>query len=472
MHNSSASLHRFLENCFSIINNYNEYILSFHRRPRRRKLERPFTMQKTRYICVLCRSAERRVRPTLSIGFRDTIIPTYADRRKFSQMRRQSTAYDQAIIHRHPSQSEQSKPFWGNDWTVFSADNAALVKKAQVLGNAIINDQTIPAEEEVLKTLEFIKFAALQLNTVQTNWQKKEDHSKQDEAVERVIFPNQKLQSQGVTAGLLSDIQVDTTAGNAVSAAIATKLLSTLAHKIVVHPPVFITPKILESYVAIQVSLHSLSTLPEVFDLYAHKPVPKPESSPIQYAEPNPNKPTQAVPEQLANQALDAAIKMKDLPLALDMIGATFSMTAFRRNKFIRKALPLVGSLMLTPFVIVPLAAKWASHSMAADQTALMLYGSVGMLAYVGTLSGLGFIAITTYNDQMHRVTWMPGMPLRDRWLREEERSAADKVALAWGFKDINMRGQEDGEDWALLNEWCLRKGMLIDSSELMDGME
>jgi hypothetical protein len=425
-------------------------------------------MKRTQYVCQLCRSVNKPNRPTLTP--RATILPASANRRKFSQIPRRHA--DQAIVHRQPNKTEQQKPFWGNDWTVFSADNAALVKKAQSLGNAIINDQTIPSEEEVLRALEIIKFAALQLNTVQIPRKSQKDvQTKDNLETERAIF-NQKTRNQSVTAGLLSDIKVDTTSGNAVSIAIATKLLSTLAHKIMIHPPVFITAKILESYVAIQVSLNQLSSLPEVFDLYAHKPVPKPDSSPIEYADPNPSKPTQAVPEKLANQALDAAVKEQNLPLSLDIIGSTFSMTAFRRNKFVRKALPLVGSLALTPFVVLPLASKWAATSMAADPTELMMYGTAGMLAYIGTLSGLGYISITTYNDQMQRVTWMPGMPLRDRWLREEERAAADKVALAWGFKETTMRGQEDGEDWSLLNEWCLRKGMLIDSSELMDGME
>jgi hypothetical protein len=426
-------------------------------------------MKRTQYVCQLCKFVNKPIRPTVIP--RSTILPASTSRRKFSQILRRNA--DQAIIHRKPNQTEQSKPFWGTDWTVFSADNAALVKKAQVLGNAIVNDQSIPSEEEVLRTLEFIKFAALQLNTTPVPRNKdKNSKSNEEEKIEQAIFPNQKPRSQSVTAGLLSDIKVDTTSGSAVSVAIATKLLATLAHKIVVHSPVFITAKILESYVAIQVSLNQLSSLPEVFDLYAHKPVPKPDSSPIEYVNPNPNKPTQAVPERLANQALDAAMKDKNLPLSLDIIASTYSMAAFRRNKFVRKALPLVGSLMLTPFVALPLAQKWASTSMAADPTELMMYGTAGMLAYIGTLSGLGYISITTYNDQMQRVTWMPGMPLRDRWLREEERAAADKVALAWGFKETTMRGQEEGEDWSMLNEWCLRKGMLIDSSELMDGLE
>jgi len=90
----------------------------------------------------------------------------------------------------------------------------------------------------------------------------------------------------------------------------------------------------------------------------------------------------------------------------------------------------------------------------------------------VATVSAYGYIAITTYNDHMERVTWIPGMPLRNRWLREDERAAADKVALAWGFKERERRGEEEGEDWDLLRTWCGYRGMILDATHLMEGME
>ncbi len=81
------------------------------------------------------------------------------------------------------------------------------------------------------------------------------------------------------------------------------------------------------------------------------------------------------------------------------------------------------------------------------------------------------FDAITTTNDHMERVTWAPGIPLRERWLREEERAAVDKVAISWGFKG-GRQGEEQGVEWEGLREWCGLRGMILDKTELMEGME
>lgn len=95
-----------------------------------------------------------------------------------------------------------------------------------------------------------------------------------------------------------------------------------------------------------------------------------------------------------------------------------------------------------------------------------------GILAYVGFTATIGMVAVTTANDQMDRVTWATGMPLRERWLKEEERAALDRVAGAWGFKETWRRGEEEGREWEELREWIGRRGMVLDRVELMEGME
>ena len=95
-----------------------------------------------------------------------------------------------------------------------------------------------------------------------------------------------------------------------------------------------------------------------------------------------------------------------------------------------------------------------------------------GTLAYVGFTAMIGFVAITTSNDQMKRVTWATGLPLRERWLREEERALVDKLAIAWGFQDEFRRGEEEGQDWEALKEWAGLRGMIVDRVSLMEGME
>lgn len=95
-----------------------------------------------------------------------------------------------------------------------------------------------------------------------------------------------------------------------------------------------------------------------------------------------------------------------------------------------------------------------------------------GLLAYMAFTGTIGIVALTTANDQMERVTWAQGMPLRERWIREEERAAIDRVAQAWGFKETWRRGEEEGLDWDALRDWAGQRGMLLDAAELMEGME
>ncbi|KAK0947398.1 hypothetical protein LTS01_026031, partial [Friedmanniomyces endolithicus] len=69
-----------------------------------------------------------------------------------------------------------------------------------------------------------------------------------------------------------------------------------------------------------------------------------------------------------------------------------------------------------------------------------------GIMAYVVHVGTIGYVAITTSNDQMDRVTWAQGVPLWERWIREEERAAIDRVAGSWGFAQREKRGEEEGE--------------------------
>lgn len=103
--------------------------------------------------------------------------------------------------------------------------------------------------------------------------------------------------------------------------------------------------------------------------------------------------------------------------------------------------------------------------------TATNLYFG-GILAYVGFTATIGFVAITTANDQMDRITWAVGTPLRERWMREEERMMVDRIAGAWGFQERWRRGEEEGSDWEALREWAGMRGMVLDRTELMDGMQ
>ncbi|KAH6719199.1 hypothetical protein BKA61DRAFT_669532 [Leptodontidium sp. MPI-SDFR-AT-0119] len=248
--------------------------------------------------------------------------------------------------------------------------------------------------------------------------------------------------------------------------------LSSLAYSVIKFPPVFISPEILALYVAIQSALGEPGTFPEVFKLYANKPFPKEGSDPITYSKPNPNKSANAIPLQVADQALQAAIDAKQLVIAMEIIEASYTTKAAHRAKFIRKGLLPATGLAVAPIAAYTVASQLALLQTTMDTAMATNVAFAGILAYVGFTATVGVVAVTTANDQMDRVTWAQGVPLRQRWMREEERSAIDKVAGAWGFREVWRRGEEEGEDWDALREWIGRKSMMLDRVELMEGME
>ncbi|KAF2813394.1 uncharacterized protein BDZ99DRAFT_382111, partial [Mytilinidion resinicola] len=237
-------------------------------------------------------------------------------------------------------------------------------------------------------------------------------------------------------------------------------------------PPVFVTPAILEAYTTTQSLLVRPSTLPEAFTLYASKPVPKPSTSPVTYKPQSPSAASAAIPTPVADVALNAAIASKSLPLALDVIETTYRAPAFRRAKFLRRALPPLTGAALAPLAVYTLAGQLAQYQSTMDPGTATAMAFAGMLTYVAATATIGVVAVTTANDQMDRVTWAMGMPLRERWLREEERGAVDRVAGAWGFKEPWRRGEEEGEEWEGLREWVGVRGMVLDKVALMEGME
>ncbi|KAI4098656.1 MAG: hypothetical protein L6R37_006386 [Teloschistes peruensis] len=252
----------------------------------------------------------------------------------------------------------------------------------------------------------------------------------------------------------------------------AVQLVSNTAYQVVTDPKVFITPRILSMYVNAQSLLGRPGSFPEMFKLYASKPIPKPGTNPIRFSNPYPKKPSAHIPLPIANAALTAAIRFRNLPLCFDVIENSVCAPAFRISKFLRKAFIPVSAAVLAPFAIHQLAAQLALYQNTMDtQLATKMYFG-GILAYVGFTSIIGYVAITTSNDQMDRVTWAQGTPMYERWMREEERMMIDRVAGAWGFQQRSKRGEETGLDWEGLRELTGLRRMILDRTDLMDGME
>jgi hypothetical protein len=248
--------------------------------------------------------------------------------------------------------------------------------------------------------------------------------------------------------------------------------LARLAYDVISHPPIFITPGILSIYTKIQANLGRPETFPVVFQNYANKPVPQEGTWPPVYSKSNPNKIANAVNTAVADRALQAAIDARQLVVALDIIDSTYTTIAFHRAKLVRKCLLPATALTVAPFAAYTVASQLAHWQTTMEPEMATNVAFAGIVAYTFFTGTIGVVAITTANDQMERVTWAPGIPLRERWMREEERAAMDKVAVAWGFRETWRRGEEEGQEWDALREWIGMKGMILDRVELMEGME
>lgn len=248
--------------------------------------------------------------------------------------------------------------------------------------------------------------------------------------------------------------------------------LAELTWTLVRDPKVFISSDVLDIYTRIQCLLGKPEYLPEVFNLFAHKKIPISESSPVKYSDPWSKLPKYAVPQATASLALQAAILKKNLPLALAVIDTTVATPAFRASKVMTRAsIPLLGVGALPALAYA--ASTWVASTQNTMDFEMAKYTSVAAaMAYIGTLSTIGFVAITTSNDQMERVVWRPGTHLSARWLREEEREFFDRLALAWGFEDKARWGEEVGEDWQTLRDECGMRDMILDKTDLMEGMQ
>ncbi|EGZ77560.1 hypothetical protein NEUTE2DRAFT_154200 [Neurospora tetrasperma FGSC 2509] len=248
--------------------------------------------------------------------------------------------------------------------------------------------------------------------------------------------------------------------------------ISDAAFATISHPPVVITPLLLREYVALQASLGKPKTLPYVLGLYAYKAAPKFSSGKLAYKKRNPDMPKNAVDPEVAEMALDAALDAKDLDAAVGIVENTYATRAFTRAKLLKKALVPMTGLGLTPVAAWALAKNYGTWQDSMETVMATNVAFFGMLAYIGFTATMGIVATTTANDQMKRVTWGPGIPLRERWIREDERAAYDKIACSFGFGEVLRYGEEEGEEFDVLREYILSKGMILDAVNLMPGMQ
>lgn len=248
--------------------------------------------------------------------------------------------------------------------------------------------------------------------------------------------------------------------------------ISQAALEIIVHPSVVITLQVLEAYVALQARLGRPETLPHVLGLYASKPKPQSGSTSPEYAQEDPDKAANAVDPSIIERALDAAIEARNLDAAVGIIENSYATKAFIKQKLLRKALLPASVAATTPVAIYLVASHLAQLQSSFDEKTATVVAAAGLMAYVGVTGSMGLMAFLTQNDHMRRVTWAPGIALRERWLHEEQRAAFDKVACSFGFSQASRFGEEEGAEFQALREFVLRRGMVLDRIETMEGMK
>lgn len=356
------------------------------------------------------------------------------------------------------SSPNHPQPRHENVAVLSDAELQEALEKVRISCNELLALKTVPSESDILRVLGDCKTMAGLL------------------VVEHPPPPPSKGSKDGAASALLDLDTSNTTKPLPHRTTAATQRmvqqLSELAYSVVEFSPVFIGPKVLKLYVDIQAHLGKPETLPYVFRLYSTKPLAKEGSSPIQYTKQNPNSIKNAIAPDVAAQALQAAIKTKQLAIAMDLVDSSYTTTAFHRAKYVRLGLLPTTAALCVPLAAWSLATQFSTFQTAMDPEMATKVAFAGIIAYVGFSATVGVVAISTSNDQMDRVTWASGVPLRQRWMREEERAAIDRLAGAWGFPESWRRGEEEGEDWDNLREWIGRRSMMLDRVELMEGME
>ncbi|KAG5924437.1 hypothetical protein E4U42_004636 [Claviceps africana] len=253
---------------------------------------------------------------------------------------------------------------------------------------------------------------------------------------------------------------------------VAVDAISRAAYTIVVHPNVEMTPECLELYVQTQAQLGRPESLPSVLELYATKPRPVVRDGQVTHVRQNPNAAARAIEEDVASLALETAIEARNLDASLGIVEAAYCVPAFKRQKLIRHGTAPALGLATLPLGILGLSTAYAAYwQNTMDVSTATGIGVAGISGYFFVVGSLGVIAKLSNKDQMRRVTWAPGTPLRYRWLREDERAALDRVACAWGFKEPWRHGEETGPEWEGLKEYMGYRQMLLDRVEFMDGM-
>ncbi|KAI1811467.1 hypothetical protein GGS20DRAFT_104570 [Poronia punctata] len=433
-------------------------------------MHRTGAIARQRSVCHMCESISAQRRPVA------TPLSTIKDVSQSSYQSRRAMSFTKATptCRLSPTRTSPAKLHYAISNIRPMATNPPNPPPSFLLGllgyrkNGVLSSPA-PSEESVGEALEFCETLASALTDENVQFA----HSHWEQAIKELDSTASALLSlDGENERKMTRWTRSEDAETTVSPPEFMDKVSNTAYLVLAHPPVSITPKLLKQYVKIQAKLKRPETLPKVFQLYASKPVLVKDSVPPSYTRPNPDRAANAIESETIELALDTAIGAKNLDAAVGIIENSYGTTAFVRGKLLRHGLLPATAFAATPVAAYALAVNFSGIQQAMDTAMATNVAFAGILAYVGFTASIGIVALTTANDQMKRVTWAPGQPLRKRWIREEERAALDKIACAWGFQEPWRQGEEEGGDWEALREYILQKGMMLDRTELLEGMD
>lgn len=347
----------------------------------------------------------------------------------------------------HTTSRRFAKPMSSAQHAVDDQDLATIWTQVEDSARSILEGhaegQSLPDEKKVLKTLRFYNQIARRL------LQGSQDPRPPTESTS----PGQAAES--ATSALLHSADTSKPYPTLNKPQLLQRI-SLRAISILEQTAVSISPELLKTYISLQSKLNKPQSFAHILTLYRTKS----EGS------------ARAVDSAVASQALEAAIRLRDLPLCLSIVEQTYADPAFARQKLIKSAVPPATAAALVPVTAYLLARQFALVQDTMDQGMATGVAMAGMVTYAAVVATMGYVTITTSNDQMKRVTWATGLPLWERWAREEERAATEAIAMAWGFKKQEQWGDEDGGEWCDLKEWAGVRGMVLDRVNLMEGME
>lgn len=348
---------------------------------------------------------------------------------------------------------------------------------------SVINGTSVPSEAQVNELLERMYSFAELIVFGDEGGRRAEKEEADIEATAR----SSTSQETDTSSALLDDLSEDTNAHtNAqdtvkvsyrsnMSLAFRTKSAETLCevvYYLMRDPKVNIDQSMINLYTRIQCLLGKPEYLPEIFDLLAYKPAASQSGSTVKYTPRKPWRRSAAIPLELASAALATAINKRDMGLAVAITDTTVSTPAHRLQRFLTKAAPTLSLLTIIPFTAYT-AATWAStYQDTFEPEMAKMMALAGSTAYIGTFGTIAYIAKTTWSDHHDRVHWQVGKTLYKRWLEDDERAFLDRIAQAWGFEDRKRRGEEQGEEWEALRDTIGLRGMVLDKTEFLEGMQ